>query len=1147
MSNEEFLRSISKDYYEFIRIGTQHIKTYVFDKDVSESRKREYIYWHFLNALYLHKAKGYTVIQNHGFKLEVYSRLSNSFSSLNSDCSYINIFKYPGINKLNAKYITPTMVLYDFYMKDKGFIHWLEQYEFTNVESAMKELEEIIEQEKKDIDKIIEIEEKEFYEKNYIEYKKNKSPEVISYLDYVGKIYTYLNSYNKMEVVRNTEDGKKIVAYFLALFYFVDGNVKTQFSGKIRELLNKKGLKLENVTKILNIDLSGIEEINPSKVLVDKFPGYSGKNTIFYNLIKEHFHDLGERKAILLELLEKLDIDSSLIDGIYDLVYDIESNKDKLSIDEYRSKLNAEMIKFIEDSYKIYKKISQEKVEMLNKDSDYISLAILINLYFNNYKRLVYFKDKNINLDTIYTLTGIKPVNIEELKSIKINNNEIVSKFYSLLGEEPKNDLKIFENYTFSSEIMKTIYYSIAGDNIPAKLIDVMNKYLEKKEEEETKKEIDELFKDMDVSIFKYLSCVMVYYDSFKKQNLQGKNAEALSLLLGTYNLNDELGNYCKTKIGISHDDIFKHFGVEHGNKYINPRIMKDKFSDFIFGGVNEGRERKDITVASILSNISNKKINDSFQLREILKKFNIELESFEELETKLNSFIEQKKQQEKEKAEEKRLKAEAKEKNAIDNGIKKIKEHSRDIFECLTIACKIQKDLMDKKDKLYFIKTNSEAYSISIIIASLLMDTKFKSYFDNEGITLRYILSKIGYSLEDLKSIDFKDVTDRDIYYANKSYIENSFDNYRVYTIEEDRYEKNEYYMQDLGYLLRRVLGSVIGDNEALRTIVGDKEKYDRLRKNLIEEPDIKVILPVEELLEGLEEEVKNIPSIDISNHDALLEFMLEGDKGLSKYSDYIISLITEIGKYLNLDDSIESLDTLAEQVYVDTPIKTGLITKIFRSSKNMQRTVNSDVLKELSKSLDDNITNLDIQIIKYREIFKAVGLYLSAIKNYYKVTESIIEKIDKELENISDETSYEYLDCIQIKQGLITKLNAYNNTTLMMRQQEVQLFQTIQNHITTKTALQTSKNDVIPVIGSEILFRIGTMSQKEALELSNNLVILFKGIIGNNTEATKQSLEALKITEVPQELLDNITLYIKQLDEKDNSDAPKVRQLKN
>lgn len=1148
MSNEEFLKSISKDYYEFIRIGVQHICTYVDKKQASHARSRENIYWHFLNALYLHKAKGYIVLQNHGFKLNVYSELKGFYSTLQSDCSYISIFKYPGINKLNAKYITPTMVLYEFYMKDISFIHWLEESGFTNAETAIKELEEIIEQERKDIEKIIETEEKKIFENKIIEYKKNKDYVVLNYLEYVGKIYTYLDSYNNMSIVGNFEDSKKIIAYLIALFYFMDTNQKTQFSGKIRNLFEGRGLKLEDITKILNIDLSIIEEINPSQTLVEKFPGYSGKDIKFVNLIKEHFHDLVERKAILNKLLNKLNIDSNLIDELYNLVIEIENNKDKLSLEEY--KLNIEMINFIEDTYKIYKIISKEKSKFINNDSDYIHLAILINYYFNNYKKLEYFIDKNITLDSIYTITGIKPVNKENLDSIIINDNEII-KFYSLLGNKPNSGIKEFEDCTFNSDIMNKLYYSIAGENIPAKLADVMRQYLTKKEKEETELEIDELFKDMDVSIFYYLSCVMVYYDSLKIQNLQGRNAEALSLLLGTYNLNDALGSYCKTKLNISYDKMFDGLKIKHGNRYINPYIMKDKFSDFMFGGVNEGRERKDITIESILSNISNKNINDSFRLREILKRFNIELESFEDLETKVSEYVELKEQKEKEEKELKIQqdieKREAKEKKKVNDGIKKLKERTVDTLECLTIAYKVEQDLMSKLDNLFYIKNRSDAYSISIIIASLLMDTKFKAYFDTEGITLRFILDKIGYSLEDLKKIDFKSVTYSEIVNNNIRFLDYYFDKYNMYTIEEERHKKNEFQKQDLGYLIRRVLGGVIGDNKALREIVGDQEKYTRLHNYFLEEPDIKVILPVEELLTELEEEVKNIPNIDVSNHENLIEFMLEGDKGLSKYSDYIISLITEIGKYLNLDESIESLDTLAEQVYVDTPIKTGLITKIFRSSKNMQRTVNPEVLKELSKSLDDNITNLDIQIIKYREIFKAVGLYLTAIKNYYEVTESIIKKLDKELENISDETSYEYLDCIQIKQGLITKLNAYNNTTMIMRQQQVQLFQTIQNHITTRTALQTSKNDIIPVIGSEILFSIGNISQREALELSNNLVILFKGIIGNNTEATKQSLEALKISDIPQELVDSITLYIEQLDNKESLDSPKVKKLDN
>ena len=1139
MSNEDFLNSISKDYYDFVKLGLQSIRSFDYDKigGISSSLSSDDIACFFLNTLYLYKAKGCLVLDEHGFSMYIYSTLYGNSDFIPDNYKWMYIFKHPDITKLNAKYITPTMVLRS-YMNSEKFIEFLEDHGFRKKESALKELDEIIEEEKKDIEKKLEIEEKEYYENKKIEYKNNKSYDVINYLEYVGKIYTYLDNYNNMNIVGNEESSKKIISYFIALFYFVDSNVKTQFSGKIRQLFESGKLKLEDITNLLNIDLSTIDNIDPYKYLNKKFFEYSSKETKFIDLIKEHFVDLTEERIIINKLLNKLNIDSSLIDDLYNLVYNIEKNKDNLSLDEYKSKLNVKMINFIEDSFKIYKIILNEKSKFINNDNDYVSLAILINYYFNNYKRLEYFKNKNINLDTIYNITGIKPVNSENLDSIKVDENEII-KFYSLLGSNVNNKLRNFEDCTFNSDIMKKLYYSITGFVIPVNIIDVITNYLNKKQKEENDKLIDELFKDMDVSIYKFFTHVMLYYRALKNRNLQGKNAEALALLLGTCYFPCKEHDYFVNELELNYDNLLIQMKIHLCEMIINPSIIKEKFSDFIFGGVNEGRNRKDITVASILSNISNKSINDSFQLKNILNSCDVDLSDFDDLENKIVKY--ELLQEEKEKIQK------AKEENEkIENGIKKLKEQTVDILECLTIAFKIQEDLMLKKEKLHYIQKRSDAYSISIVIASLLMDTKFKAYFDNEGLTLKYILEKIGYNIQDLKSLDFKNVTDRDLYYNNEKYLEKGyFDDYQTFSIEENRYKKNEFQKQDLGYLLRRIVGGVVEDNFILRKIVCDDEKFTKLLLNLTNEVDVKVILPVEELLDELKQEVENIPTVDVSNRDKILEFMLEGDKGLSKYSDYIISLISEINKYLNLDESIESLDTLAEQVYVDTPIKTGLITKIFKSSKNIQRSVNPLILKELSESIDDNIANLDIQIKKYREIFKAIGLYISAIKNHQILNEYIISKIDEEIKDYKDETSLEYLDCIQIKQGIIIKLTAYNNTITMMKQQQLHLFQTIQNHITTRTALQTSKNDVIPVIGSEMLFNIGNMSQKESLELSNNLVVLFKGIIGNNVEVTKKSLEALKITDIPQDLLDSITLYIEQLDENNELDNPKIKQI--
>ena len=109
--------------------------------------------------------------------------------------------------------------------------------------------------------------------------------------------------------------------------------------------------------------------------------------------------------------------------------------------------------------------------------------------------------------------------------------------------------------------------------------------------------------------------------------------------------------------------------------------------------------------------------------------------------------------------------------------------------------------------------------------------------------------------------------------------------------------------------------------------------------------------------------------------------------------------------------------------------------------------------------------------------------------------------------------------------------------------KQQQLQIIQTLNNHMVTKEALQSSKNDIIPIIGSEMLFRIGSATEANALELSNNLVALFKNVISGNPDAARRSLEMIQSSSLPQETVDKLiadfSTYLEETEEDTNGYA--------
>ena len=288
----------------------------------------------------------------------------------------------------------------------------------------------------------------------------------------------------------------------------------------------------------------------------------------------------------------------------------------------------------------------------------------------------------------------------------------------------------------------------------------------------------------------------------------------------------------------------------------------------------------------------------------------------------------------------------------------------------------------------------------------------------------------------------------------------------------------------------------------------------------------NIEYSVPLDKLLIQLEKESKREIKIDFENLDDIFYFILNGDKSLSIYSRYIQAQYKEICDYLNNDDSMETIGTLSDKLYIDTPAKQGLITKIFsRGDKTiLKRVVDSEVLEEITKEINNNITTLYLQIKKYREIFKAVDLYLKAIYKYKDIFEKLNISIEEKINNTTEEDFTNLIELKQIKEGIENKLTSYSKSEVLMKQQQIQIATAIINHMVSRSALQTCRDDIIPIIGSEMLFSISNISGKNALELSNNLLKLFKSVIDQNMDDTKETLDNIKQYDLPEEAIGKI-----------------------
>ena len=132
------------------------------------------------------------------------------------------------------------------------------------------------------------------------------------------------------------------------------------------------------------------------------------------------------------------------------------------------------------------------------------------------------------------------------------------------------------------------------------------------------------------------------------------------------------------------------------------------------------------------------------------------------------------------------------------------------------------------------------------------------------------------------------------------------------------------------------------------------------------------------------------------------------------------------------------------------------------------------------------------------------------------------------------------ESLDYSLVIEGLKDKLNAYERSLVIMKNEQFHIYETMLEHIITRSALQTSKDDIIPLIGSEYLISIGKNTQANALEFSNNLIKLFDSILSQNIVETKKSLAKLESSNLPLEIVDKLMVdlnnYMEEIEQRDN-----------
>lgn len=1123
MSDDEFLKYVPSKTKSFILECTRYLSAIEANKSVSvhpgTSREYEYILMASIYALMNYDSKYIELFRKCKLKTNIDIKKANDISK-----KAISSFRINESNLCDNLILTPLEITSTL-ISVIGSQKLLEPYayDYFDYDKLEKRTKHLVELERLEL----------VYDIKKIYYK-NMSSETINYLEKSARIFSALYKDSDIKIIDYTLEDIKSLSLFLGL-NDIDNNdysilIKQQF----------KNINFTEMYNTLNITPSYYTSITPILVLKNFFNEYSNTGTNISSIFKKKF--ITDENTPIKKIFSKMGIDYNIMNELLDLLSGVDTRKLLLDRKGFNSRLTPEIINYFENSYRLYKYIMKDGSSKLidgtiiQCEKDIRILSMVLEMLNRDCDLHKFFDMNNITKEYICNLLKID-LNTIKTDDIEIIDNDLVLNFYIYLTHiktridfDDKNSIELFAKYSditlndiediftkfsiIDTRIINRIYNDITKNILPDAWSEVMKVQLKRAKIQSDNEIIEDFFSELDPSIYKYLSKVSIIFNNIKDIIKCDGDSQVVALLLGTKSLNwyedGLIYEYIKS-LGFDEEKVKRFFGLSD-NIYtgeVSPLVIKNNFHKYVFGSNDIFPEEKDkINIQWIVRNSLRKSMYYSFRINNLLDSMGMNYNSFDNFKMDYYYYSEKRKREESE------------------NAIGKINKEGLLLY--FKDAYYFYNNLMHAdafSDSLLYLENNEDYKYLSILLSILCRNTIYSNIFYEYGITNKYIKDKIQCT-ENIEmvpnDIDYDSIRNVTLYQTYRRFIK--YFNGATTLCNSERIDRFHGEKKNAGFIARRLFDKNLENNNIIKKIVG-QENYEYIKERLYSDELKDNVFTFEEVKKQLLDQTKLLQNKKLDCIDEIMDFMLEGDSGLSKYSEYILSQVKEISDALNLDKSLENMDELADKIYTDIPNKQGLLAKIF-SSKDVKRELNSDILSDLSKELNTHIDTLAVQIKKYREIFEIISLYLNTVREYQYFFSKILCQLNTEYDSIMDcpETYSKRLNYSQAIEGIKDKISAYERTIALMSTQQFQVYQTIINHLITRNALQTSRDDIIPIISSEVLFSISNISSRNALELSNSLVGLFKNVIGQDVSGVKANLKVLKSSNLPMDTVNKI-----------------------
>ena len=600
----------------------------------------------------------------------------------------------------------------------------------------------------------------------------------------------------------------------------------------------------------------------------------------------------------------------------------------------------------------------------------------------------------------------------------------------------------------------------------------------------------------MNPKIYQFLCHTLAYYRYIKSNCSAVKDIKSVSLILAGISCDDELKNFF-AHYGITNESISNFYELR--NIYMDSDkmvidLLIDEFKDIVYGGLNKDKARGDITICSIIENRLRER---SYDIDRLLDSIHVESDIFISLDRKVEAYVN------------------AENKRKVDEFIVYLNKCGEDVLPFLENAVRVYMYLDAHRDSVKLVYDDNDREELSLLIASLLKDTLYSRLFEHNEMKLQNVIDKTNIGASAIEEI--KNIT------PNMDLLTAHFLKY-VERYKKGLEPKEEYTSANI---IKAAFNDNINESQVIETIIARiGASYSDLKSEIMNGKEKEVILTKEQRLELFGKEIA--PSIDT---DSVSSIVIYGDN-LSKHSGIISDELKELTMTDSLESSLSSISDLVNSIYMEKKEEPrgGLFSALFGSKEepSVKREYNQNAVADLRSAIDENIEKLNRELVGYDYLKKYIITYLEQIDGYYAESLKEYEKIRGKLEALdrNDPNSYiEALEYTTLVQILADKVNRFKTSKVLMQHELVKVHQAIVNHFITINALKTSRDDLIPLIGSELMLCVGIESETNALDISSNILGLFHTILDKNVEGTEELLGKLKSTSLPSSTIDKIT----------------------